>query len=63
MWVWYSLLGVLVLLIVALSIPIYGYIAYDGELLIRIRVLGIPINLVPREERKKKKTKSNKKYK
>ena len=56
MWVWYSLLGVLVLLIVAFSIPIYGRIAYDGELLIRIRVLGIPINLVPREERKKEKT-------
>lgn len=54
MWVWYSLLGVLVLLIVVLSVPIYGHITYDGALSVRMRVLGIPITLVPQAEKKKK---------
>ena len=63
MWVWYSLLGVLVLLIVVLSVPVSAHVAYDGELLIRIRFLGIPITLVPRAEKKKKKTSLSKKKK
>lgn len=63
MWVWYSLLGVLVLLIVVLSVPISAHIAYDGKLLIRIRFLGIPITLVPQEEKKSKKTSLSKKKK
>ena len=52
MWVLYSLLGLLLLLIVALSIPIYGHIAYDGEMLVKVRVLGIPVTLAPRPEKK-----------
>ncbi len=52
MWVLYSLLGLLLLLIVALSVPIYGHIAYDGEMLVKIRVLGIPIVLAPQPESK-----------
>lgn len=52
MWVWYSLLGFLALLIVALSVPIFGRIAYDGDLSVVIRVLGIPITLVPQPEDK-----------
>lgn len=54
MWVWYSLLGLLLLLIVALSVPVYGRIAYEGELLVRIRVLGIPITLTPVPPQKEK---------
>lgn len=52
MWVLYSLLGLLFLLMVVLSVPIYGRIAYDGEMLVKIRVLGIPIVLVPQPESK-----------
>lgn len=52
MWVLYSLLGLLFLLMVVLSVPIYGRIAYDGEILVKIRVLGIPIVLVPQPESK-----------
>ena len=63
MWVWYSLLGVLVLLIVVLSVPISAHIAYDGKLLIRIRFLGIPITLAPQKEKKSKKTSLSKKKK
>ncbi len=51
MWVLYSLLGLLALLIVVLSVPVYGRIRYDGELFVRIRVLGIPISLVPQSKR------------
>jgi len=54
-WVLYSLLGLLLLLIVALSIPVFGRITYDGELAVRIRVLGIPVTLVPSAEPKAKK--------
>lgn len=57
MWVLYSLLGLLVLLLVLLSVPVYGRIRYDGALLVRIRVIGIPVTLVPQsEERQKKKS-------
>ena len=52
MWVLYSLLGFLALLIVLLSIPVFGRICYDGDLSVVIRVLGIPITLVPRPEDK-----------
>ena len=54
MWVLYSLLGLILLLIVLLSIPVYGRLIYDGELKVRIRVLGVPIVLMPRPEPKKK---------
>lgn len=63
MWVWYSLLGVLVLLIVVLSVPVSAHVAYDGKLLIQIRVLGIPITLTPRAEKKTKKISLSKKKK
>ena len=63
MWVLYCLLGLLLLLIVALSVPVYGHIAYDGEMLVKIRVLGIPITLVPQSEKKMKKASHLKKSK
>lgn len=51
----YILLGllafVLVLLLLVLFVPVYGYIAYDGELKAQIRVLGIPITLLPTPEK------------
>lgn len=56
MWVLYSLLGLLVLLVAALSMPVFGRITYDGELVVRIRVLGIPVTLTPRPEKKAKKS-------
>ena len=49
MWVLYSLLGLLLLIVVVLSVPIYGRIVYDGTFAVRVRVLGIPITLLPRE--------------
>lgn len=52
MWVLYSLLGLLLLLMVVLSVPIGCRIAYDGALSVRVRVLGIPITLVPSPEKK-----------
>lgn len=55
MWVLYSLLGLLLLLIAMLSVPVFGRITYDGEMSVRIRVLGIPITLVPQAEKKQKK--------
>lgn len=54
MWVLYSLLGLLLLLIVLLSIPVYGRAIYDGEMKVSIRVLGVPIVLMPRPEPEKK---------
>lgn len=52
MWILYGLLGLLLVLIVLLSIPVYGRIAYSGELSAQIRVLGIPITLLPKPEKK-----------
>ena len=54
MWVLYSLLGVAALLIIVLSIPVFGRITYDGALSVVVRVLGIPITLVPQPEGKPK---------
>lgn len=50
MWVLYSLLGLLLLLILVLSVPVFGRITYDGALSVRIRVLGIPVTLFPQPE-------------
>ena len=55
MWVLYSLLGLLVLLIGALSVPVYGRITYDGALSARMWVLGIPFTILPKEKTEKKK--------
>lgn len=51
MWVLYSLLGLIALLMVVLSVPVFGRITYDGALSVRIRVLGIPVTLVPQPEK------------
>ena len=51
MWVLYSLLGVFALLIVVLSVPVFGRITYDGELAVRMRVLGIPVTLTPQPDK------------
>lgn len=50
MWLLYSLLGLLLLLVVILSVPIYGRITYNGAFSVRIRVLGIPVSLLPQNE-------------
>ena len=55
MWVWYSLLGLLLLIVAALSVPVFGRLSYDGELKASIRVLGIPFTLLPQPEKEKKK--------
>ena len=52
MWVWYSLLGLLMLLLIVLSVPVFGRITYDGELTACVRVLGIPITLAPQPKEK-----------
>lgn len=52
MWVWYGLLGLLALVLVVLFVPVFGRITYDGELTVRVWVLGIPVTLVPLPEKK-----------
>ncbi len=51
MWAVYSLLALLGLVLLAvlllLFVPLGARIAYDGELQVRLRVLGIPITLLP----------------
>ena len=51
MWVVYSLLAVLGLVLLALLlvllVPVYGRVTYDGELHVRVRVLGVPVTLLP----------------
>lgn len=54
MWVLYSLLGLLVLLFGALSVPVYGRITYDGALSVRMWVLGIPFTILPQKTEKKR---------
>ena len=51
MWILYGLLGLLLLLVIIVSVPVSGRIAYSGELSAQIRVLGIPITLLPRPEK------------
>lgn len=53
MWVLYSLLGLIALIIIVLLfVPIYGRITYDGELDMRFRLLGFPVSLLPRFEKR-----------
>jgi len=63
LWVVYSLLGLLALVVIAvLFVPIYARVCYDGELRAKIWVLGIPVTLLPAEPKAKKpKAKKSKK--
>ncbi len=48
----YILLGLLATVALVLLVPIYGRVVYDGEQLrVRVRVLGVPITLLPRPEK------------
>ncbi len=47
MWVLYCLLAVLGLVLLVLLVPVYGRVRYDGELQVRLRVLGVPVTLLP----------------
>ncbi len=48
----YILLGLLGAVLLALLVPVYGRVVYDGEQLrVRVRVLGVPITLLPRPEK------------
>ncbi len=47
----YILLGLLGLLVLVLAVPVYGRVTYDGDLRAKVRVLGIPITLLPQEEK------------
>ena len=55
MWVVYVLLGILAILLVALSIPITGRVAYDGEFKASVRILGFLVPLHDRKQEKKSK--------
>ena len=57
MWAVYSLLALLALVLVVLFVPVLGRVSYDGELTVKLRVLGIPITLTPRSEKPPKKSK------
>ena len=57
MWIVYVLLAILVILLVALSIPITGRIAYDGELKASVRILGFSVPLQERKRDRKRKPK------
>ena len=56
MWILFTLLGLLSLVTVLLSVPVYGRLSYDGELFAQVRVLGVPITLMPRPEPEPKAT-------
>lgn len=62
MWVVYCLLAVLGLVLLALLVPVYGRVTYDGDLRVRLRVLGIPVTLLPapKEEKPPKKPRPEK---
>lgn len=51
----YILLGllalVLLLVLLVLFVPVYARITYDEELRVRVRVLGVPITLLPSEDK------------
>ncbi len=57
----YILLGLLMLLVLALAVPVYARVVYDGQLRVRLRVWGFPVALLPEQEKatpeKKKKPK------
>lgn len=65
MWVVYGLLGLLataaILMLLLLLVPLRVRVAYDGELLIRLRVLSIPITLSPNNSTEKPTPKKAKK--
>ncbi|MBQ9859575.1 MAG: DUF2953 domain-containing protein [Clostridia bacterium] len=61
MWVVYSLLALLGLILLLLLVPVYGRAVYDGELRVKIWVLGIPVTLFPAPPREEKPTKTAKK--
>ena len=61
MWVVYSLLAVLGVLAAVLFVPLYVRIAYDGDLKATVRVLGIPVTLLPAEKTDIKPRKNKKK--
>ena len=63
MWIVYVLLAILVILLVALSIPITGRIAYDGELKASVRILGFFVPLQERKRDRKRKPKSTQRAK
>ena len=63
MWIVYVLLAILVILLVALSIPITGRIAYDGELKASVRILGFSVLLQERKRDRKRKPKSTQRAK
>ncbi len=52
MWAVYSLLALLALVLIILLIPVYGRVTFDGDLTVRIWVLGVPITLMPRPQPK-----------
>lgn len=63
MWALYILLALLALVLILLTIPVYGRITYSGELVAHIRVLGVRIPLLPRgaEEDDRKPTRKRRK--
>ena len=51
----YILLGVLLLVLLLFLVPISLNLAYRGELLVRLRVAGVPFTLYPRRKPNKPK--------
>lgn len=57
-----GLLGLLVLLLLlALFVPVYARVTYDDELRVRVRVLGVPITLLPSEDEPEEQEETTKK--
>ncbi len=63
----YILLGllglILLLLLLVLFVPVWARIIYDGELRVRIWVLGVPITLLPSEDKPEQSPSSSKQTK
>lgn len=57
MTVLYVVLAVLGALLLILLLPVFAHIHYEGELQVRLRVLGIPFTLYPRPQKEAEKKK------
>ena len=61
MWAVYILLGLLALILVLLFMPVWVRVTYRGELCVRVRVLGIPLTVLPPPEKPDKPDKASEK--
>ncbi len=57
---WIVLLSILGLLLLLLIVPVYLRVTFQGELTVKIRIMGMPIKLYPKKKKKDKPPKAGK---